>query len=242
MSSKSQHGFTLIELMVAVAIFAVLTLLGWQVFNNLIQVRERTSVKAEQLGAVQETYEQLSRDFSQALARPVMIGSTAEAAFYLSNNEFHLTRTGVIDPLQLGVAPMERVQYLLQQGKLIRQSFAQVDQSGNLVPNKTVLLSNVGDWQVTTLDKSTSTTWPVDNTPTTTPTTGQIPTGNSTLPMAVQISLTVNDQPLRWLFPMITNLPQPLTVGGTSGTNTGSSSAVVSAASTVTSTPTQDGH
>ncbi len=241
MSRKSHHGFTLIELMVAVAIFAVLTLMGWQVFNNLIQVRERTSAKAEQLGAVQETYEQLSRDFSQALARPVMISSAAEPAFYLSNNEFHLTRTGVIDPLQLGIAPMERVQYLLQQGKLIRQSYAQVDQSGNLVPNKTELLSNVSDWNVTTLDKRTSTTWPIDN-PSPPTTAGQVPMGNNTLPMAVQITLTVNGQPLRWLFPMLTNLPQAPIATGNNPTNPASTPAVTTAASDSTTTITRDGH
>lgn len=242
MMRKMQLGFTLIELMVSIAIFAVLTLAGWQVFNNLIQVRERTAVKAEQLAAIQEAYEQLSRDFNQALARPATIGNNAEAAFYLNSNEFHLTRTGVIDPLKLGIAPIERVQYLVVQGQLIRQSYPQVDQSGNLIPSKTVLLSNVTDWTVTTLDKSTSSTWPLEENQTPPPA-GQPLTGNSTLPMAVQITLTVNTQSLRWLFPMLPNLPQLAAVAGGTNTNGASTPTVTTAvASGSTTTITRDEH
>ncbi len=199
------RGFTLIELMVAISIFAVLTVAGWQVFNNLIKVRERTSIKAEQLAAVQEAYEQLSRDFSQVIARPVAIANATEAAFYLNNNEFHLTRTGIIDPLQQGVSPLARVQYMLVQGQLIRQSYAQVDQSGNLIPTKTVLLNHVTDWNVTALDSGNTPNWPVENPQTT----AQNPSGNIKLPLAVQVTLTADGQPLRWLFALLPNLPQP---------------------------------
>jgi len=201
-------GFTLIELVVAMAIFAVLTLSGWQVFNNLIKVRERTTIKAEQIAAIQETYEQLSRDFAQTIPRPAAIGNTVEPAFLLQNNEFHLTKTGVIDPLQQGVSPLERVYYSVEQEQLIRHAVAQVDQDGNLVPTTTVLLNHVTDWTVSALDTSTNTTWPINNsTPATT--TGQTAAGDTTLPKAVQITLTVNGRPLRWLFALVNNLPQP---------------------------------
>jgi len=218
MSHDKNKGFTLIELVVAMAIFAVLTLSGWQVFNNLIKVRERTTIKAEKIAAIQETYEQLSRDFAQTIPRPAAIGNTVEPAFLLQNNVFHLTKTGVIDPLQQGVSPLERVYYSVEQEQLIRNAVAQVDQDGNLVPTKTVLLNHVTDWTVSALDTSTNTTWPVNNsTPATT--TGQTAAGDTTLPKAVQITLTVNGQPLRWLFALVNNLPQPNTTSDSSNPN-----------------------
>lgn len=218
MTHIKNQGFTLIELVVAMAIFAVLTLSGWQVFNNLIMVRERTTIKADQIAAKQETYLQLSRDFAQAIPRPAAIGSTVEPAFFLQNNVFHLTKTGVIDPLQQGVSPLERVYYTVEQEQLIRHAFAQVDQNGNHVPTKTVLLNHVTDWSVSALDTSTNITWPINNS-TPAPSTGQTAAGDVTMPKAVQITLTVNGQPLRWLFALVNNLPEPSTAGGSPNSN-----------------------
>ncbi|MDP7962778.1 prepilin-type N-terminal cleavage/methylation domain-containing protein, partial [Acinetobacter baumannii] len=36
-------GFTLVELLVAIAIFAVLSLLGWKIFDYLLKVRDRNA-------------------------------------------------------------------------------------------------------------------------------------------------------------------------------------------------------
>ncbi|MCP5688524.1 prepilin-type N-terminal cleavage/methylation domain-containing protein, partial [Klebsiella pneumoniae] len=36
-------GFTLVELLVAIAIFAVLSLLGWKTFDYLLKVRDRNA-------------------------------------------------------------------------------------------------------------------------------------------------------------------------------------------------------
>ncbi len=196
------------------AIFAVLTLSGWQVFNNLIMVRERTTIKADQIAAIQETYEQLARDFAQTIPRPAAVSNTVEPAFLLQNNVFHITKTGVIDPLQQGVSPLERVYYSVEQEQLIRHAVAQVDQDGNLVPTKTVLLSHVTEWTVSALDPSINTTWPINNGTPAVPV-GQTPAGDTTLPKAVQITLTVNGHPLRWLFALVNNLPQPSTPDGT---------------------------
>jgi general secretion pathway protein J len=227
MSSTQSKGFTLIELVVAMAIFAILTLSGWQVFNNLIKVRERTTVKAEQIAGIQEAYEQLSRDFVQAVPRPISIDTSSEPAFLLQNNIFHLTRTGVIDPLQQGVSPMQRVYYTVEQEQLIRYAVAQIDQDGNAAPSKTVLLNNVSGWTVTALtNNNSSLVWPTDNTTSNTTTAAGQPTpGDINLPSAVQITLTTNGQPLRWLFPLVSNLPATPTqsqVGTTAATGTNS--------------------
>jgi general secretion pathway protein J len=237
-SSKNNKGFTLIELVVAMAIFAVLTLSGWQVFNNLIKVRERTTIKADALAEIQEAYEQLSRDFVQAVPRPISIGTTTEAAFLLQNNVFHLTRTGVIDPLQQGVSPMQRVYYTVEQEQLIRYAVAQIDQDGNAVPSKTVLLNHVTSWNVSALSStSSSLVWPADtDTP---PPSGQAAPGDMSLPTAVQITLTTKGQLLRWLFPLVPNLPKPADQAAAgAATNTVVGGAGAAAVGSTTSTTT----
>lgn len=241
-SSIKDQGFTLIELVVAMAIFAVLTLSGWQVFNNLIKVRERATVKAEQVSAIQEAYEQLSRDFVQATPRPATIGASTEPAFLLQNNIFHLTRTGLIDPLQQGVSPMQRVYYTVEQEQLVRYAVAQVDQDGNAVPSKTVLLNHVTNWSVNALSNTNnSPVWPIDTTNTTnSATANQTAPGDVNLPTAVQITLTANGQPLRWLFALVSNIPTTAQTG--SGASSGANSVVGGAStaavgSTTTNTP-----
>ena len=47
-------GFTLVELLVAIAIFAVLSALGWKVFDYLIKVKERNAQHEQKLANLQQ--------------------------------------------------------------------------------------------------------------------------------------------------------------------------------------------
>ena len=64
---KSNHGFTLLELMVAMAIFAMLAVAGWQVFDGVNRARERAQFHADNLAVLQYAYLQLQQDMNQTI-------------------------------------------------------------------------------------------------------------------------------------------------------------------------------
>lgn len=58
---KSQQGFTLIELMIALMIFAMLALAGWQIMDSLTK-SERAYQHQKSLSQLDYAYLQLSQD------------------------------------------------------------------------------------------------------------------------------------------------------------------------------------
>ena len=64
---KLQRGFTLLELMVAMAIFAMLAVAGWQVFDGVNRARERAQRHADNLAVLQYAYLQLQQDMAQII-------------------------------------------------------------------------------------------------------------------------------------------------------------------------------
>ena len=64
-------GFTLIELMVAMAIFGILSALAYGVINQTILNSEILSSRMERLKAIQKTVRLISDDFIQLAPRPV---------------------------------------------------------------------------------------------------------------------------------------------------------------------------
>lgn len=65
---RQQIGFTLLELMVAMAIFAMLAVAGWQVFDSVNRAHERAQVHADNLAQLQYAYLQLQHDMGQMIA------------------------------------------------------------------------------------------------------------------------------------------------------------------------------
>ena len=64
---RHQRGFTLLELMVAMAIFAMLAVAGWQVFDGVNRARERAQFHADNLAVLQYAYLQLQQDMGQII-------------------------------------------------------------------------------------------------------------------------------------------------------------------------------
>lgn len=84
-----RSGFTLVELLVAIAIFAVLSALGWKVFDYLIKIKERNTQHEQRLGQLQEAYQQVLRDTVQIKQRLRLIIRMTER--YLESIESQMT-------------------------------------------------------------------------------------------------------------------------------------------------------
>ncbi len=67
--AQRQQGFTLLEIMIALTIFAVISLLAWQILDGAMRTSNATDVAATRLNQLQRAYNLLERDFFQLQAR-----------------------------------------------------------------------------------------------------------------------------------------------------------------------------
>lgn len=90
-------GFTLLEILIALLIFSILSLILTSGLHTVIQTQSRAEVKAKRLRELQMALLILSRDIEQAIARPVTNAyGREEAAFVGESTYFTFTHTGVL--------------------------------------------------------------------------------------------------------------------------------------------------
>lgn len=196
---KKSYGFTLVELLVAIAIFAVLSALGWKVFDYVVKVKERNAEHEAKLSQLQEAYQQILRDTVQAVPLTANINGEIQPALVLQNGRFNFSKTGVTDPLNQGLTPDERIeyQYRADEKKLYRLKFRNLNQTGNDQPDSSVLLDNVEQFKIVVLNPSESDSWP-DR---------AADTNNkdsfAMLPRGIKINLAVSGTEYEWLFSLL---------------------------------------
>jgi general secretion pathway protein J len=194
-----RSGFTLVELLVAIAIFAVLSALGWKVFDYLIKVKERNTEHEVNLGQLQEAYQQILRDTVQAVPLSANINKNIQPALVLQNGRFNFSKTGVTDPLQQGISADERVeyQYRADEKKLYRLKYRNLNSSGRDQPESSVLLNDVDQFEIVVLNPNESTSWPE----------GQVDLNDvvqkQILPKGIKIKLIVKDVAYEWIFSLL---------------------------------------
>lgn len=160
--TSKARGFTLVELLVAIAIFAVLSALGWKVFDYLIKVKDRNAMHEENLGQLQEAYLQVQRDALQIVPLTANISGQVQPALVLNNQQLSFSKAGVTDPLKQDHSPYERIeyQYNAQDKKIYRLKYPNLNINASAQPLSSVLLSDVDQFQITVLNPNELNQWP----------------------------------------------------------------------------------
>ncbi|XID75900.1 type II secretion system minor pseudopilin GspJ [Alkanindiges sp. WGS2144] len=208
-SRRLLQGFTLVEVLVALSIFAILALAGWKVFDALIKVRERNQIHTERLSTLQSTYALMLRDFGQLVARPARQSGQTEPALVIENDKIVFTRTGAFDPTGRSSSNLERVTYQYDAGqqRLIRTSYRNPDQARLQTPPMSVLLVKISNFSVQALEPAETDRWP-SAAELAKPSEGTQPEGDDRLPLGLQMQFMQDEQPILWRFNLVKKLPE----------------------------------
>jgi general secretion pathway protein J len=137
-------GFTLVEMLVAVALFAIASALAFGGLGALTRARSQLDAENERLGRLQFAVGLLERDLRGVAARAVRDGNGAvQAPLTGTRDRLELSRHGLSNALALPRATIERVGYRLEDGVLQRQRYAVLDRTGGSGPSEDRLLDRV---------------------------------------------------------------------------------------------------
>ena len=145
--NTGQRGFTLLELIVVVAIFAVLSILAYGGLSSVLKTRQGVENSLQQIADLQRAYWRLREDLQQVAPRPATdeFGDTRPALFSELGGSLVLTRGGWRNPLNLPRSSMQRIQYELDEEQLIRKSWRSLDQAPNAEPAELMVMDGVLD-------------------------------------------------------------------------------------------------
>jgi general secretion pathway protein J len=144
----TMRGFTLLEVLVAVAIFAVVGMLAMTGYNELVKQSDIVENSASRTRAVQSTMQRMVQDFAMLEPRPVRepIGESVEPALRAdgrSENLVDLTRSGWTNPAGVSRSTLQRVTYRLENNELRRSYWGALDRTQSAEPVSAMMLDDV---------------------------------------------------------------------------------------------------
>ena len=126
MTPLRRSGFTLIEVLVALAVFGVMSMLAYAALGSTLSNADYLTERMERLQSIQRTMRYLSSDLVQAAPRPVRsdLGDSYVPAVYStlsSDFALEITHGGWGNPAGLPRSTLQRVAYRIEEDDLLRR-------------------------------------------------------------------------------------------------------------------------
>lgn len=147
------EGFTLVELLLALGISALVATLAYAGISSAITASTGMQTEVRRLAEVQRALNIIEEDLAQVLPRGIVNGYGGDAAVFSGGRYqealLEFTRGGVGNPQGLPRSELQRVRYVFDDGLLWRQWWTTIDRaSENLEPQSALLLENVEAVQI----------------------------------------------------------------------------------------------
>ncbi len=150
---KTLQGFTLLELLVALAIFAVIAVMAYSGLDTILSAHFQTDQHATQLARLQMTFTWLRRDIEQHVERPIrdQYGDNQQA-LQGTMSQLELTRAGWRNIAQQQRSSLQRVAYHIEDQNLWRSYWWVLDRAQDTRPIRMNLLNDVDEIKLRYLD------------------------------------------------------------------------------------------
>ncbi len=164
--TNHQRGFTLLEIIIAVGIFAVISALAYGGLNTVLRSAHKTEAVAADLQQLQLAMSIIQQDLSQITNRPVRNEFGEREGAVLSPGTFgrliSFTRRGWKNPAERPRSTLQRVAYRLDDTTLVREYWPQLDASPGVETLQFPLLEGVTEVRFRFMDeqKKWRSEWP----------------------------------------------------------------------------------
>ncbi|SDG76672.1 type II secretion system minor pseudopilin GspJ [Pseudomonas abietaniphila] len=111
-----QRGFTLLELIVSLAIFSLIGLASWHLFESVFRVQDQLRQEEQSLRALRRAVAVIERDVLQ------VVPASAGQAVLIRQGVLNLSRGNWRNPLGHARGERQEVSYVIEQGRLWRYS------------------------------------------------------------------------------------------------------------------------
>jgi general secretion pathway protein J len=151
-------GFTLIEVMIAMFIAAIMLALGYSAINQAAKDKGSLEASQARITEIQRGMRVIAQDFAQMVARTARDtagGGNIEPAVLATNKDNILitfSRAGWSNPAGVQRPAEQRVRYEFIDGSLVREHWLSVDPALNAAPRQRVLLTKVKSVEMRFLD------------------------------------------------------------------------------------------
>lgn len=157
---STSRGFTLLELLIAIAIFALLALGTYRMLDSVLRTDSTTRAHEQQLRELVRAMGAFERDLAQVVVRPVRDPFGDARAALLGDEEggsaIEWTRSGWRNPLGSPRANLQRVRWQLSGEQWQRRYWSVLDQAQDTQPQVQQALDGVTRVQLRYLDEEGS--------------------------------------------------------------------------------------
>lgn len=139
------RGFTLIEIMIALMVFAVLATITASSLFYAFNARARVNEQAVRLNSLQLAISLLQQDTEQAIPRAIRGNEMRLFPIFVGQKQYaEFTRDGNLNPKSLEKrSTLKRVALVCKEDKLLRRTWANLDAKDRNVYEDRVLLDNL---------------------------------------------------------------------------------------------------
>jgi general secretion pathway protein J len=155
-AKAKERGFTLLEILVALTIFAVVGLISAQLLSRTVESYGVLEERGERLAQIHRAMMIVQRDLMQYRSRkPRSTGGDSPSALMIGDEgALVMTRAGWRNPLQRPRSELQRVGYRLQGDDLVRAYWPILDGIGEEEPVSQTLLEQVDELEFFVLDEA----------------------------------------------------------------------------------------